>query len=108
MKRVVRRKFGVALFGVAFCAALAGGIPPAAAQMMCGQRTEIVNQLAAKFGETRRSVGLAEGRGVIEVYASEKTGSWTILLTNTEGTACLMAAGEAFQVEEAKVADSPA
>lgn len=82
--------------------------PHAAAQMMCGQRTEIVAQLAAKFGETRRNIGLAEGRGVVEVYANTDTGSWTIILTNPQGVSCLMAAGEAFQVEEAKAADEPA
>ena len=29
----------------------------------------------------------------MEVYASEKTGSWTILLTKPDGVACLVASG---------------
>lgn len=75
------------------------------AQAICGKRTDIVEQLEIKYGETRRSVGLQQGRGVIEVYANSETGSWTILITNARGTSCLMAAGEAFEanlVEEAK------
>ncbi len=69
----------------------------AEAQMVCGKRDAIVAQLERKYGETRRSVGLQQGRAVVEVYASETTGSWTILVTDTAGKSCLMAAGDAFE-----------
>ena len=71
---------------------------PALAQqvMQCGERKVIVAALADKFGETRRSVGLQQGRGLIEVYASDKTGTWTILVTSPAGRSCLIAAGEAL------------
>jgi hypothetical protein len=52
-------------------------------------------------------MGLAQGRGVVEMFASEKTGSWTILLTSPQGTTCLMAAGEAFQIEPATAVGNP-
>lgn len=78
----------------------------AAAQMVCGEREAIVAQLERKYGETRRSIGLQQGRGVVEVYASDKTGSWTILMTDTAGKACLMAAGEAFEALKVTEADS--
>ncbi len=81
---------------------------PAGAQIVCGQRTDMVRQLSEKYGETRRSMGLAEGRGVVELYASEETGSWTILLTTPRGVSCMMAAGQAFQIEPVKAAGSPA
>ena len=80
---------------------------PAEAQMVCGKRTEMVRQLSEKYGETRRSMGLAEGRGVVELYASEETGSWTILVTSPQGTACMMAAGESFQIEPVQAVGSP-
>lgn len=76
----------------------------AGAQMVCGERKSVVAQLERKYGETRRSVGVQDGRGLVEVYASDKTGTWTILVTNTEGKACLMAAGEGF--ESLTVADA--
>ena len=76
-------------------------------QMVCGKRADMVRQLSEKYGETRRSMGLAEGRGVVELYASEETGSWTILITSPQGTACMMAAGQAFQVEPVKAAGNP-
>lgn len=87
-------------------AVLAGG--GAVAQTVCGARAEIVARLEATYGETRRSIGLQQGRGVVEVYASEKTGSWTILVTNTRGRSCLIAAGEAFEALPIAVAETPA
>lgn len=80
----------------------------AQAQAVCGQREAIVAQLEKKYGETRRSVGLQQGRGVVEIYASKDTGSWTILVTDTRGLSCLMAAGEAFQIEKVAEIETPA
>jgi len=77
------------------------------AQTVCGKRADIIHQLENKYGETRRSLGVQRGRGVIEIYASAKTGSWTILLTDPRGRSCLMAAGEAFEAEAVAEADTP-
>ena len=88
---------------LAVIAAIAAGFiwasEAAQAQMVCGKRADMVRHLSEQYGETRRSMGLAEGRGVVELYASEETGTWTILITSPQGTACMMAAGRAFQVE---------
>ncbi len=89
---------------LAFVAALGG---PAGAQMVCGERKSVVAQLEEKYGETRRSIGVQDGRGIIEVYASDKTGTWTILVTNTDGKTCLMAAGEGFESLTVAGADTP-
>ena len=34
---------------------------------------------------------------MVEVFASEETGSWTILVTMPTGVTCLVASGEAFE-----------
>ena len=81
--------------------------PLANAQMVCGTRDKIIAQLEKKYGETRRSLGLQQGRGVVEVYASEETGSWTILVTDARGKSCLMAAGEAFEIEAVATVETP-
>ena len=55
-----------ALIPALVLAAVAGIALPAApadAQMVCGKRTDMVRQLSEKYGETRRSMGLADGRG---------------------------------------------
>ncbi len=107
MKRALMPALVLATFaGIALPAAPAGA-QMAQVQMVCGKRADIIRQLTDKYGETRRSMGLAEGRGVVELYASEETGSWTILITSPQGTACMMAAGQSFQIEPVTAAGSP-
>ncbi len=77
------------------------------AQTVCGKRADIIRQLQVKYGETRRSLGVQRGRGVVEVFASAETGSWTILITDPRGRSCLMAAGEAFEPEAVAAIDTP-
>lgn len=81
---------------IACCVALTAAATPVAAATYCADRTDLVEQLERKYGETQRSVGLAQGRGLFEVFASEN-GSWTILLTTPQGKSCLMAAGQGFE-----------
>ncbi|MEZ5797931.1 MAG: hypothetical protein R3D63_10905 [Paracoccaceae bacterium] len=64
----------------------------------CGPRDAVVAELADRFGETRRSLGLTAS-AVVEVYASSETGSWTIAVTTPDGTMCLVAAGRDFQAD---------
>ena len=65
----------------------------------CAARGEVVAKLAQRFGETLRSVGLQRADGLVEIYASEKTGTWTILVTRPDGMSCLLAAGELWEDE---------
>lgn len=71
-----------------------------AQQSQCGFRGDVVESLENKYGETRRSVGLARNNGVVEVYASDDTGTWTIVITMPNGMTCLVAAGDAFEPVE--------
>lgn len=68
-----------------------------AQQGQCAPRDRVVAHLAAKYSETRRSVGLAANNMVLEVFASEETGSWTITVTSAQGITCLVASGQNFQ-----------
>ncbi|HEU0220928.1 MAG TPA: hypothetical protein VFR34_01775 [Paracoccaceae bacterium] len=73
------------------------GTTAAAAQgQVCGERTAIVQRLQDKYGETRQSMGLQQNNGVVEIFASDESGTWTILVTMPNGTTCLVAAGEAW------------
>lgn len=69
----------------------------AAAQQLCGAREAVVGMLGSRYGETVRSVGLAGRDRIVEVYASDETGSWTILVTNTAGVTCLVASGQHYE-----------
>ena len=71
----------------------------------CAPRDMVIEQLADRYGETRQSIGLGSNNAVIEVFASDDTGSWTIIITSAQGLSCLVASGQAFeQVAEARSA----
>ena len=57
----------------------------------------VVARLAEGYGETRQSMGLGANNAVVEVFASQETGSWTITLTMPGGPTCLVASGQAFE-----------
>lgn len=69
----------------------------ALAQAQCGQREMVLATLAEKFGETRRGMGIAANNGVMEVFASDTSGSWTITVTMPDGMTCLVASGQSFE-----------
>lgn len=60
----------------------------------CANRDLVVARLEERYGETLQSLGLNQNNSLVEVYASEETGTWTILLTRPDGVACLIAAGQ--------------
>lgn len=63
----------------------------------CGPRGTIVDRLASHFGETRRGIGLGTQNRVLEVFASESTGSWTVTITMPDGRMCLVASGQNWE-----------
>jgi hypothetical protein len=80
--------------------AATAGIPgPAAAQMaqmVCGERVEIVNALQSGHQEKRTAGGLSGSGGLVELFTGD-SGTWTLLLTLPGGPTCLLGAGEAWE-----------
>ena len=62
----------------------------------CGPREAVVTRLAKAYGEVRKSQGLGTKNAVVEVFASDKTGSWTIKIAMPSCLTCLVASGQAF------------
>ncbi len=81
----------------------------AQAQMACGTRDSVVAKLGDKYGEVRRGGGLTGSTAIFEIWASEATGTWTILKTTPNGMACIMAVGDDWQDDagEAIAAGTP-
>ena len=73
------------------------GPPDAQAQVACGTRDSVIAKLGEKYGEVRRGAGLAGPTAIYEIWASEATGTWTILKTTAEGLTCVMAVGDGWQ-----------
>ncbi|MFD2740360.1 hypothetical protein ACFSUD_12305 [Sulfitobacter aestuarii] len=71
-----------------------------AAPQNCAPRETVVTRLAEGYGETRHSVGLGASTGgdvLVEIFASDTTGSWTITMTDPRGQTCMIASGRAFE-----------
>lgn len=63
----------------------------------CGAHAAMVNGLGTSYGEARRGIALAANNGVIELFVSERTGSWTITLTLPGEDTCMIASGEHYE-----------
>lgn len=62
----------------------------------CGPRAVVVAQLADRYGETRRGMGLAGNAAIVEVYVSD-TATWTVTATLPDGRTCLIASGTGWE-----------
>ena len=68
----------------------------ARAEPICQLRKSTVHELEAQFKEKVSGRGLtANGNRMVELFVSS-TGSWTILVTDTDGRSCLMAEGKGW------------
>lgn len=88
---------------IVWTTALAASVPLMAADVArardaaCAPRAQVVAKLAERYGETRQSIGLNGGDTLVEVFASDETGTWTITATTVAGLTCLIASGQAFE-----------
>lgn len=74
----------------------------AMAQGRCSDRRELLDHLGAKYKEGTVATGLmADGR-LLEVLAAEDGKTWSIILSTAQGTSCLVAAGESWQLMRLK------
>lgn len=63
----------------------------------CAPRDTVLRKLADTYGETRQGIGLNGDNALIEVFASDETGSWTITITSSAGLTCLLASGQSYE-----------
>lgn len=85
----------LALLAITALVILTGFAAKAAPQ--CDTREVVTALLAETYGETRRMVGIAGEAAVMEVYASDATGTWSITMSLPDGIMCLMASGSSFE-----------
>lgn len=91
----IKKSFLIAALSTAM---IAGAATQAAAQSRnCAPRDTVVDRLSAKYGESRKSMGLGAQGAVVEVFASEETGTWTITVTTPNGLTCLVASGQSYE-----------
>lgn len=96
----------------ALAAAVAGGIAatalPAGAEQMCFLRDQAIDNLKAKYGESVSARGISsDGTAMYELLTSDD-GSWTLLMTRTDGKTCMVGSGEAWTAVTAVKDKGPA
>jgi hypothetical protein len=69
-------------------------LPALAQEPPCGDRAEMVANLAGKYGEAASALGLSSEGLILEIFNSDRTGTWTILSTGPDGETCIVAVGE--------------
>lgn len=68
-----------------------------AAQPPCGERKQLIHQLAKKYQELSVAFGVANGGKLLEVLTQNDGKTWSIILTEPGGRSCLIAAGESWR-----------
>ncbi len=84
-------------FGALILVTQAHAQTPTPTALQCGPRGAVMEQLADRFGETRRAMGLAANNMVMEIFASDTSQSWSITVTTAQGQTCLVASGQGFE-----------
>ncbi len=83
---------------LAFVGVCIAALPGAAsAQESCTTRHEVGSYLLSEFSEAPVALGVANNGSLIEVFASSDRTTWTIMLTQPDGTSCLVAAGQSWE-----------
>jgi hypothetical protein len=62
----------------------------------CGPHKQVIEMLSKRFSEVPKAVGIVGEKRIMEVFLSKK-GTWTILVTNSEGLTCILAAGDDWE-----------
>lgn len=76
------------------------------APRLCYDYREIARQLGASYEEAPVSLGLQSNGNLLQVFASAKSGTWTIVSLTPSGFACVLAAGRGWESIAAR-ADEP-
>jgi len=89
-------------------AALIATATPLTAEIVCAPRAELIEKLTAAYGEARQGMGMRGAESIMELWASDATGSWSVVMTYTDGRSCIVAAGDDWTDDPAIVAADPA
>lgn len=92
VRQFAHRMTTIALVVLPIVAGIQTHASRAAAQTVCGKRTDVISALARQHGEKPKAIGLSEGGTLVELLVSPK-GGWTLLMTYPSHKTCLVATG---------------
>ncbi len=65
--------------------------------LLCDRRANIIGSLAEKYREAPVAIGVTSTGSIVEVLTTGDGTTWTIIVSNPNGTSCLIAAGEGWR-----------
>jgi len=66
----------------------------------CAMRDVVVDRLESQYSERLTAGGLQTAQSIVEVWTSEKTGTFTVITTHPSGLSCIVATGTHWYVDE--------
>jgi hypothetical protein len=78
-----------------------------ASEVQCAKHQQLVGLLSKKYSESPVAMGTVNEDRYMQLFVS-RAGSWTILVTKTDGQACIVAAGQNWEKLPGVVAGDPA
>lgn len=88
---------GVVL-ALAFAVTCGLSATPASAQSFCLPHDSTVETLENKHKESQRLVAVTTGGSVVEFWANDETHTWTMFRATPDGLACILGAGDAWEI----------
>ncbi len=75
----------------------------------CAPRKDVSERLAKKYGEVPVFRGISGTKGMVEVFLNEKSGTFTVLVTQPtqEKLACMVDAGTAGMILKPHIPEGP-
>lgn len=68
-----------------------------AQSMPCNNAAVVAKQLGSKYEEAPVAFGLQSNGNLLQVYASDKKDTWTVVSTTPNGLSCIVAAGKKWE-----------
>ena len=78
----------------------------AAIEIQCASHKQMVGLLAKKYSENPVAMGTVNSDRYMQIFVSSQ-GTWTVLVTKTDGEACIVAAGNNWEKLPALVEADP-
>jgi hypothetical protein len=75
----------------------AGATPAMAAPEICGTRADLLKELTQRYSEAPVAIGLANSGALVEILTNDNGSTWSIMVSQPNGTSCLVAAGKEWQ-----------
>ncbi|MCZ6742993.1 MAG: hypothetical protein O7D27_12640 [Alphaproteobacteria bacterium] len=71
----------------------------------CLDRSVMVDTLITEYGEQLAEVREIKDTGLLEFHVSSDVGSWTAVLTSSEGISCVLATGQGLEPKKSHIVE---